>query len=183
LGGTYGVAYTITGTPTNITSISMAGDGIGGVIFGLFGTLNNSDFSDTSNQLYRVSLNRAQQRQQVTSITTAEPEKILSGTIAKRPEAFRMLTDLKELKEQIKTNVKALGDPLDVIGQNVSLVRATGLAMLEIRNQLTGAEEADEVAKLLRDRIAKDAGVALLAQAENLTPMAYGELNRGLEKN
>lgn len=181
LGGSSGVAYNISGTPSDITSLSMADDGNGGVIFGLFGTMNNSDFVDTTNQLYRVYLRRPTQSSQVTTITTAEPDNILSGTIAKRPEAFRMLTDLKKLREQISNNIKALDGALEVIGENVSLVRATGLAMLDIRNELTGAEEADDVAKLLRDRIARNAGVALLAQAENLTPIAYAALSADSE--
>ncbi len=183
LGGSAGVAYTISGTPANITSLSMAEDANGNVIFGLFGTMNNTDFVDTTNQLYRVSLRQVSQNSQLTTITTAEPDNILSGTIAKRPEAFRMLTDLKKLREQISNNIKALDGALEVIGENVSLVRATGLAMLDIRNELTGAEDAEQVAKLLRDRIARDAGVALLAQAENLTPIAFAALNTESEDN
>lgn len=172
--------YTVD-TPANISSISLADDGNGGVSVGVFGRINNGNFSDSTNQLYRFSNVTSTQPIQNSTLTTGEPDKLFNGTISKRPEAFRMLSDLKALREQISTNIKALDQALTVIGDNVKLVRATGLAMLDIRNELTGSEQAEEVARLLRDKIASNAGIALLAQAENLTPIAYAELNRGLE--
>jgi hypothetical protein len=89
-----------------------------------------------------------------------------------------MVEDLKGLKRQIDKNNKVLEDGIGVIAQNIELVRATGLALLEVEGQITGAEEADDVARRVRDLIRLDAGAAL-AQAENLEPLAVAALAFG----
>jgi flagellin-like hook-associated protein FlgL len=99
-------------------------------------------------------------------------------SITNRPDAFLMVEDLKGLKRQIDKNNKVLEDGIGVIAQNIELVRATGLALLEVEGQITGAEEADDVARRVRDLIRLDAGAAL-AQAENLEPLAVAALAFG----
>lgn len=95
--------------------------------------------------------------------------------ISTRPNAFRVLNDLKALKEQITDNRAALENAQTVIGQNLDLVRAAGFAFLELSDQISSETSADDVASLLRDRIRKDAPAAL-AQAENLESIVVAAL-------
>jgi len=86
-----------------------------------------------------------------------------------------MLNDLKGLREQITQNVDALSNAFQVVADNITLVRATGLALLEIGEGLTNETDATLVAECVRRRIRESAGEAL-AQAENLDPIAVATL-------
>jgi hypothetical protein len=96
-------------------------------------------------------------------------------TIANRVEAYRLTTDLKSLREQIIGNKKALQDARDIVGKNMDLVRATGLALLELSEQISDSDTAEQVAEMVRSRIVSKASAAL-SQAENLTPLTIATL-------
>ena len=97
------------------------------------------------------------------------------NSIVRRVDAFKNLEDLKAVKQQIDDNLDALDDGVDFL-QNVSdLIRATGLAMLEISDTITGEGDAFQVARELRAAIRKDAPAAL-AHADLLDPIAAAAL-------
>ena len=112
-----------------------------------------------------------------TSRTTIEYSELFDDqvSILTRPNAHKVLNDLKALKDQIATNVEALDSGIKIIGDNLDLVRAAGVAFLDLSNQIEGEVEAEEVASRLRDQIRRDAPAAL-AQAENLEAMIVAAL-------
>lgn len=109
--------------------------------------------------------------------TSKEYEEIFDGTVdlTTRPGAYQLLNDLKGLKGQIEDNLSALDNAVTVVGQNIDLVRAAGLAFLDISDKIGSETDADAIATQLRDRIRKDAPAAL-AQAENLIPIVIAAL-------
>lgn len=94
--------------------------------------------------------------------------------IRRRADAYKMLEDLKAMRRQIDTNISAIKNAMSVVGKNVDLVRATGLALLEVADQVTN-ENADQVAALIRKQILANAPGAL-SQAENLEPITVASL-------
>ncbi|MCO6431989.1 MAG: hypothetical protein J5J00_14110 [Deltaproteobacteria bacterium] len=96
-------------------------------------------------------------------------------TLTTRPNAYKVMTDLKALREQIDDNVKAVENAIDTVGKNIDLVRTAGLAFLELSDQINSSQEAEQVASSLRDRIRREAAKAL-SQAENLEPIIVATL-------
>lgn len=117
-----------------------------------------------------------------TAAFTEDYEKIFDddATLRTRPNAYKVLGDLNALKDQIDGNVKALDNGIEVIGKNIDLVRAAGLAMLDLSEQITTADDADSVAEQVRQKINQDAPGAL-AQAENLEAIVVAALSLDLE--
>ena len=107
----------------------------------------------------------------------SRPLKIFSSTfsLSNRASGYVALDDLKAIKKQITENLENLDKILDVMQENVDLVRATGLAMLEVANKITSYDDAESVAKSLRLEILKTAPT-LLNQVHNLEPLASAAL-------
>ena len=95
-------------------------------------------------------------------------------TLKKRPEAYRIQADLKELRNQISENVKALGGTREMIIKNMDLVRAAGLSFLDGSN-LNSIEDAEAAAKYLQREIRRRAPGSL-SQLENLEPITIATL-------
>lgn len=96
--------------------------------------------------------------------------------IKNRPDAYQFLQDLSALDKQINKNEKALDNLQDVIGQNLQLVRGTGLAFLaQSQSQLDNPQDAEEVARQLRIKIRQNAGAAI-SQADNLQAITVASL-------
>jgi hypothetical protein len=112
-----------------------------------------------------------------TSKVTVEYSKLFDEqvNIQTRPNAYKVLNDLKALKEQIDDNQKALDSGIKIIQDNVELVRAAGLAFLDLSEQITTETDAEKVAEQLRLQIQKNAPAAL-AQAENLEAIVVAAL-------
>jgi len=110
---------------------------------------------------------------------TSAPDKELFSSdnrIKNRPDAYRFLQDLSGLEKQIETNVKALDNMQFVVGENLKLARAAGLAFLEQSDsQINNPQDAEEVARELRIKIRQNAGAAI-AQAENLESITVASL-------
>ena len=96
-------------------------------------------------------------------------------TLLKRRDAYAVLADLKALHEQIQVNRDAIDKTRDFLGENVQLVRATGLAMLELSDHIQDDVEASDVAHRLQQAIRSDPQAAT-AQAENLEPLLVAAL-------
>jgi len=143
---------------------------------GIFGALP-AIVGDSDVEFYRIAYNPAFETGRRIVDSSAEFTEILDPArgLTSRPAAYRILNDLKALREQITTNVEALQNAFDVVAQNIELVRATGLALLEIGDALTNETDAASVAELLRRRIREQVPEAL-AQAENLDPIAVATL-------
>lgn len=92
-----------------------------------------------------------------------------------RVDASVLAEDLRALKSQITDNREVLTEARKVVGLNLDLVSSTGLAMLEVAEKITSADDADKVAHEIRTLVRKDARAAL-AQAENLEPIIVATL-------
>ncbi|RIL09900.1 MAG: hypothetical protein DCC75_05525 [Proteobacteria bacterium] len=156
----------------DITSLARRSDGY--VDVGFVGRLSTT-FGDSDTELYKLSFNSRSINNPSFSVTTTEPEQLLSGSVATRPDAYRTLTDLKALKKQIESNISALDNAKEAIEANIDIVRAAGLAFLELSDQIASEEDAEEVAFKLQRLIRKNASKAL-SQAENLEPIVVAAL-------
>lgn len=74
---------------------------------------------------------------------------------------------LKEVRLKLSGNIKALKQTQEFVGDNLKLVRAAGLAFLDLSNSISGTESAEFVASELRRKIRAGAGGAL-GQAGNM---------------
>lgn len=96
----------------------------------------------------------------------------------------RIRKDLQDIKLKLEANVSALKDTGKLVGENIKLVRAAGLAFLEVSDEMTGLESAEKIASQIRDKI-RSAARPSLAEAHNLEPIlvaglaALGEKSQG----
>lgn len=170
------------GTDT-IQSLSLARSSASSIDVGVIGALT-SVANDPDFELYRISFNPDSVSGRRIRSDSAQYSEILDPkrSITSRPAAYRMLNDLKALREQITENVDALSNAFKVVSDNITLVRATGLALLEIGNELTTETDAERVAESLRQRIREGAREAL-NQLENLDPIAVATLTYSSKGN
>ena len=179
-------AYVKDQAGTTVASYSLqAGDSLTGELQLAFNARGDVDIGlvarvpsyngDSNDELYRVSKNPQYETGRRYSRSAEEAETIFEGSLLRRSDAYVALADLKALREQIDKNLSALDELRKMIGDNMDLVRATGLAFLSIADELSGEEEADAVAAQLRKEIRRNAPAAL-AQAENLEPIAVAAL-------
>jgi hypothetical protein len=143
-----------------LTDVSLAFRGstsrlvIGAV--GQFGT-------DTSSHLYQSTTARGDRK------SLPEFSKLFGGEsdILSRASASSVINNLEAIQERIAENQQTLNDAKDIIGSNLDLVRAAGVAFLDMSDQITGEPEARDVAAELARRIRADAKSAV-SQAGNL---------------
>jgi hypothetical protein len=126
-------------------------------------------FSDSDREVYRIKEAKFATNNSLFSPASSEPAKILDGNLFSRADSYRMLADLKALRDQISDNVDALDNARQYISNNINLVRTAGFAFLNVSDQLSGSEEAEEVAKLVAAEIRRNANTAQAAQVENLS--------------
>jgi hypothetical protein len=89
---------------------------------------------------------------------------------------FRRIRDeLRGARAKLEQNVRALDQTLDVLGKNVELTRATGLAMLEMSQSVRGNESPEEIAERLRRQISTSVPAAL-SQSNNLSAIMVAGL-------
>lgn len=112
-----------------------------------------------------------------TSRTTSDYSALFDSDVSleTRPNAYKVLADLKALRNQIDDNSKALDSGIEIIAKNIDLVRAAGLAFLDLSSQINSTDEADQVAIELQDKIRQDAPGAL-SQADNLESIIVAAL-------
>lgn len=132
---------------------------------------------DSDRELYVLGVNPQSSSSKRLARSSAEYEEIFDKTfdLKTRPNAYRMLHDLEALQGQLKKNVKALDNAMEVVGKNVELVRAAGFAFLDLSQQVSDTRDADKIAEDLRDRIRKNARSAM-SQAENLEAITVAAL-------
>ena len=157
------------GASDSIAAISLANNGDGTVDIGVRATYTASD---ANNEVYRY---RA--RTSSTGVKqAAEVDEIFDGTIRRQGDAIRTLEDLTALREQIDENTGVIDELREYLQENIDLVRATGLAFLEVSDRINTASQADEVARSVEREIRKSIGAAELAHSENLSPIAAAAL-------
>jgi hypothetical protein len=82
--------------------------------------------------------------------------------------AFKPVRDtLSELREKLQSNIKALNQASDVVAKNIDVVRAAGLAMLDLSSSIKGNEDPETIARIIQEKIRKGAPGAL-AEASNI---------------
>lgn len=122
---------------------------------------------------------RLREQIQATNAVLKQPDqvlKIFDGTIADRSNAFRTQNNLKALKDQIEKNIKQVDEALSILQAHADLARAAGLAMLEARDSIDSAEDAENAARLVQKLIRSKADSNALAQQENLSALATAAL-------
>ncbi len=121
--------------------------------------------------------NPGQPSVRITGISSKEYDGIFdtARSLRSRPDAYRILADLKELRSQIQTNMKTLETAAQFVKENISLVRQTGFAFLELSDQLNGNEDAKQVASQLQTLVRKG-GSSGLSQLENLESITVAAL-------
>ncbi len=170
------VASHALGAGDSLSSLAMAFNSSGQAEV-MIGAALPSYTGDSDTELYRLKANAAASSGSVLARSSAEYEEIFDGTldIASRPNAYRMLHDLKALREEMHKNMKGIDYAVEVIGKNIDLVRASGFAFLNLSSSISSSDDAEKVAALLRDEIRKNARGAL-AQAENLENIVVASL-------
>jgi hypothetical protein len=93
----------------------------------------------------------------------------------------RIKNDLKDLRIKLEANVTALKDTARLIGENIKLVRSTGLAFLGVSKEMTGLESAEALVSKIREEVSRTARTSL-AQAHNLEPIMVAGLAALSEK-
>ena len=89
---------------------------------------------------------------------------------------FRRIRDeLRGARAKLEQNVKAFDQTLDVLGKNLQLTRAAGLAMLEMSQTVRGNKSPEEIADRLRQRIGMSVPAAL-SQSSNLSAIMVAGL-------
>jgi len=166
----------ITTTAESISQLSVGHNAAGQAELGVLGNLVGHS-GDSDYELYRFNNNAAHTTGAKTTRITDPNSDLFADTtnIRTRPNAYRVLTDLKALKAQIKKNLHALDDAVDVLGKNMDLVREAGLAMLELSDTIKTSDDANDVAQKLRLKITQNASAAL-SQADNLNPIIVAAL-------
>lgn len=97
------------------------------------------------------------------------PEKILDGELKSRSNAYGVKSGLIGLKKQVHENLKALDKATEILADNVTLARATGLALLSVSDQVTDATKASDIARLIKNTIRDEVrDTAVLANAHSL---------------
>jgi len=89
---------------------------------------------------------------------------------------FKEVRDrLKAVRATLKGNVDALKRTSDVIGKNMALARATGLALLDLSGTVSGSEKPEDIADALQ-RLIRKAAPQALSQAGNLNSILVAGL-------
>lgn len=147
-------------------------------ISGEFGIFSGS--GSTEDELYRTEVTSVSVDKAGDLVSRATPsyEGVFDSkrSLLDRPGAMRLLGDLKALKEQIDNNIDVLDSAIGALQDNISLLRSSGEAFLNLSEQISSADRAIEVADKLQSMIRSDADRAALAQAENLTSLTVAAL-------
>jgi hypothetical protein len=87
----------------------------------------------------------------------------------------RASAKLRQVESRLQTNVKAITQTRGLVKENLDLVRAAGLAFLDVSNAMSGSESVDQVTETIRAKIRSSAPGAL-AQAHNLEGVLVASL-------
>jgi hypothetical protein len=106
------------------------------------------------------------------SSDTTDYASVLDGSAAltSRRGAYNLLADLKEVKRNLDTNKKAIGDLSSYISDARTLVRTVGLSLLDLTSLADGGASAEQLSLSLQSRVRADARGAL-DQLESLGPL------------
>lgn len=88
---------------------------------------------------------------------------------------------MKNLRNILDSNIKALDAASEVVGRNLKLVRVVGLAMLDLSSSIRADATAESVASELQTRIRQEASL-YLREAHNLQPIAVAGLTAASSK-
>jgi len=103
-----------------------------------------------------------------------DPSDDRSGFFARTKEKLR------DVRLMLETNIKAVERTRDFVKVNLDLVRATGFALLDVSNSMTGRETPEQLAEQVRSSI-RAAAPAALVQADNLNAIFVASLAQSSE--
>ena len=132
---------------------------------------------DPDIEFYRLTTNPLYNTGQQSTKSTIDYDQLFDSdqTINTRPDAERVLSDLKALKDQIDSNTEVLDSLKEALQENVELVRAAGKAFLNIADQLNSRDNAQTLAEKIRQAIRRNSYGAL-SQADNLNSIVVAAL-------
>lgn len=99
-----------------------------------------------------------------------------SRQIRTRADAYRLVSDLKGLKEQLEENLEALDSGVETIQNNINFIRAAGFAFLDVSGRIKDSDDADAVATEIRRKIRASTNSAAISEAHNLEPLIVAAL-------
>jgi hypothetical protein len=142
------VTYTATGA-TNIENVRIADfnkDGFNDVVVG------------ESGGTWRIRLQSTTASETVETYDWKKPTPVSSvfptgRNILSRGDALAVINDAEELLKNLKSNKRQVGEVKKIVEQNIELVRATGLGLLELSNQIKTDVDAETVSRMLQSEI------------------------------
>ncbi len=171
-GGSNIMEYEFDTENDHISSLSLAYNSSGVVELGIFGKVSNIS-QDNDEELYRINGERPNKYSRASKIATTVFDSSLN--LKSPADAYRVIDALSTLKDQLETNLKAMDNATNVVSLNIDLVRATGFALLDLSEQITSSDDAESIARKLKNEIRSNAPQAL-SQAENLHPLAVAAM-------
>lgn len=166
------IDYRYNSLEDSLSNISLTYNTSGVVELGILGKISSIS-KDSNEELYRVNGERTIKYSKASKIATTVFDATLN--LKSPANAYRVIDALSTLKEQLETNLEVMKKATNVINLNIDLVRATGFALLDLSEQVTSADDAETLARKLKNKIRSDAPQAL-SQAENLEPLAIAAM-------
>ena len=166
----------------DISQVSLAYNPSEEIEVGLFGVVESID-GDTDAELYRLEVTASAPGGGGGSVYSSLPmiendaEKIFSRSLLTRPEAYRVLHDLKALRQQISTNIETLKSTTKYVAENVTLARVAGTAFVEASQSSSSTSSPEAAVSRLRELLQQN-GSGVLDQLENLDRVAVTALVR-----
>ncbi len=165
-------------------ALNRAGTGIDIGVYGTFPSMLSGGkrmlrFTDNPNYSQRAATPRGTPSQ-YDAITEEQRTSIFDEafSLEDRPQAYRTLSRLTALKDQIDNNIGALKKAKEGLEDTISLVRDVGRAFLEQAGAIRGVEDANDIARKLTLKIRTSSSKAL-AQADNLNAITVAALTSG----
>jgi len=93
-----------------------------------------------------------------------------AGGLKSRADSLTTLSDVQALKAQIKHNQKGLTDLEGVVTDNIDLVRAVGLTLLNVSESVSSQDSVEVVLLRIQDGVREQAG-QFSVHVHNITPL------------
>ena len=99
--------------------------------------------------------------------------------IKSRPDAYKMLADLKALDKQLDTNIASMKDAFTFVVDNMQMLRGVGLAFIDATKELIQRKpnSADQIAAIVEEKV-RNGGSKVAAQIGNLTNLSALAVSR-----
>ncbi len=101
--------------------------------------------------------------------------------ILSRPDAFRMLADVKALDKQIQDNIDNMDKSWQYVADNMQMIRQVGLAFISASNEVAedSVQDPNRMISILQEKIRNGSreGLNLLENLENIVAVTLTRIN------